>query len=186
MKTTMVMVTMMILGFGCAGPAGHNGINGTGCTASQATNGAVVICGDGSEGAVTDGVGLVSTSISAPTAACANGGYEVIISRDFENTKIWNSDDIFQTMFTVCNGTNGTAGTDAVIQPPVQLCPNNGTTTYASTFNEVAFCFNDKLYGVYSANDGFMSELPPGAYTSNGIGSSCTFTIGTNCSVVQN
>jgi hypothetical protein len=42
------------------------------------------------------------------------------------------------------------------------------------------------MYGVYSDNGGFLSELPPGEYSSDGINASCSFTIGANCSVTQN
>lgn len=87
---------------------------------------------------------------------------------------------------TICNGQNGAQGVqglqgnDATITV-VQFCP--GATSYPSEFNEVGFCLNGQVYGVYSANDGFASLLPPGAYTSNAIGSSCNFTILTNCQV---
>lgn len=64
---------------------------------------------------------------------------------------------------------------------PVQFCPN--TTTYPTTFSEVAFCINNNLYAVYSANDGFLTLIPPGNYTSNGINSTCTFQVLPNCIV---
>lgn len=63
---------------------------------------------------------------------------------------------------------------------PIQFCP--GSTTYPSQFNEVGFCINGSLYAVYSANDGFLTVIPDGVYSSDGINSSCTFTV-TGCSV---
>jgi len=77
----------------------------------------------------------------------------------------------------------GTNGSDATPVTAVKLCP--GTTTYPSKFVEVAFCISNKLYGTYSANGGFSTELPPGAYGSNGVNSSCNFVIGANCSVTN-
>ena len=65
---------------------------------------------------------------------------------------------------------------------PIQLCPNV-KPTYPTTFPEVAFCIDDTLYAVYSANDGFLTSLPLGAYTSNAIGSACNFVVGANCSI---
>lgn len=85
-------------------------------------------------------------------------------------------------------GPQGLPGTPAPLGPqlpngttvtPVQFCP--GTTTYPSTFNEVGLCINDTLWAVYSANDGFLTEIPPGTYLSNAIGSSCTFTVLPGC-----
>lgn len=78
-------------------------------------------------------------------------------------------------------GADGKDGVDATPVTVVKLC--NGTTTYPTTFVEVAFCVGGKLYGTYSSNGGFSTELPPGAYSSNAIGSSCNFTVGPNCTV---
>lgn len=80
-------------------------------------------------------------------------------------------------------GSTGPQGPSGTIGTPVQFCP--GTTTYSGEFNEVGFCINGSIYAVYSANDGFLSEVPPGTYTSDGINASCTFTVGPNCEVTQ-
>lgn len=61
----------------------------------------------------------------------------------------------------------------------IRLCP--GTPSYPSVFIEVAFCIDGKLYATYSANGGFSTELTPGAYHSNAIGSSCNFTVEPGC-----
>jgi hypothetical protein len=76
----------------------------------------------------------------------------------------------------ILNGSNGSPGT---VVAPVQFCP--GTTTYPSTFSEIGFCINGNIYAVYSANDGFLTEVVPGYYSSDGINSSCNFTVGANC-----
>lgn len=65
----------------------------------------------------------------------------------------------------------------------VQFCP--GTTSYPGEFNEIGFCINNNLYAVYSANNGFLTYIPPGNYSSNAIGSSCSFTVATNCDIIN-
>lgn len=81
-------------------------------------------------------------------------------------------------------GAPGANGADAASVSVVQLC--SGTTTYPSKFVEIGFCIGGRLYATYSANDGFSTEIVPGTYTSNGINSSCTFTVAANCVVTQN
>jgi len=76
------------------------------------------------------------------------------------------------------NGANGTSIT------PIQFCAGF-TPSYPGTFPEYGLCLGGVMYGVYSANDGFLAELPPGVYSSDGINASCTFTIGQNCQVTQ-
>lgn len=76
---------------------------------------------------------------------------------------------------------DGVNGSDATPVTTVKLCP--GTTTYPSKFVEIAFCISGSLFGTYSANGGFSTELPPGAYSSNAINSSCNFTVGPNCTI---
>lgn len=75
-------------------------------------------------------------------------------------------------------GPSGSDGTEIVV---VKLCPGN--TSYPGVFVEVGVCINNKLYGVYSANGGFMTELPPGNYQSNAIGSACNLKVKANCVV---
>lgn len=76
-------------------------------------------------------------------------------------------------------GLNGADGTQITL---VQLC-SGFVPSYPSTFPEVAECVNGSLYGVYSANGGFLVYLPPGSYSSNGINASCTFNVLPNCQV---
>lgn len=79
------------------------------------------------------------------------------------------------------DGSNGHDGTPGTVINMIKLCP--GVTVYPSAFVEVAVCVDNKLYGVYSANGGFMTELVSGAYSSNAIGSACNLTVGANCAV---
>lgn len=80
-------------------------------------------------------------------------------------------------------GPTGANGSDAASVTMVKLCP--GDPVYPTVFVEYAFCVGGQLYGTYSANGGFTTLLPPGQYTSEGIGSRCDFTISDNCSVSQ-
>lgn len=75
-------------------------------------------------------------------------------------------------------GNDGSPGVDGQDSSPVsmvELCP--GVTSYPSVFVEIGVCLNGKLYGVYSANGGFMTYFPDGNYSSNSIGSACNLTI---------
>lgn len=77
-------------------------------------------------------------------------------------------------------GPAGLAGTQFTF---VQLCP--GAPSYPHVFIELAMCVNGDLYGVYSANGGFYTYFPPGAYSSAGIGSACNLTIHANCTITH-
>jgi hypothetical protein len=88
-------------------------------------------------------------------------------------------------LITACgkDGTNGLNGAPGTKITSVQFCPGN--VTYPTIFPEIGFCIEGNLYAVYSANDGFLTEIPPGQYLSNAIGSSCNFTVLPNC-VISN
>lgn len=79
-------------------------------------------------------------------------------------------------------GVQGPPGTDIMPISIVQFCQGI-TPSYPNAFPEIGFCIGNKLYAVYSANGGFMVYTPPGAYYSNGINASCTFTVGDNCEI---
>lgn len=81
----------------------------------------------------------------------------------------------------VCNGAVGVPGVNAPSVNLMQLCP--GTPSYPSTFVEFGICIGSNLYAVYSANGGFLTSLPSGAYYSNAIGSTCNFTVTSGCSI---
>jgi hypothetical protein len=78
-------------------------------------------------------------------------------------------------------GAQGPRGADGTTITIVQLCP--GAPSYG-TFVELAQCINGKLYGVYSANGGFLAYFADGNYTSNGIGSACNLTV-SGCTVTH-
>lgn len=79
-------------------------------------------------------------------------------------------------------GAQGASGTSVT---PVQLCDDGFVATYPSVFPESALCIGERLYGVYSANGGFLAYLPPGTYVSNGINASCKFIIENGCKVLH-
>lgn len=81
------------------------------------------------------------------------------------------------------NGNDGRDGTNGTQISVVKLCP--GETIYPSVFVEVAFCIDGKLYATYSTHGGFSTEIPPGNYLSNTVGSRCNFTVEPLC-VVRN
>lgn len=77
-------------------------------------------------------------------------------------------------------GAQGPAGSPGTVITPVVFCP--GVTVYPTVFLEYGLCISGTLYAVYSANNGFLVELPDGEYQSNAIGSSCDFTV-TGCEI---
>jgi len=119
----------------------------------------------------------VYTFIASPVA-CPNGGVVLVVGSGVN---------------TLCNGATGAVGGIGPTGPQglpgqdltpisiVQFCPN--TTVYPATFTEVGFCISGNLYAVYSDHGGFATYIPPGVYSSNGINSSCTFTVGDNCEI---
>ena len=81
-------------------------------------------------------------------------------------------------------GPQGAPGIDPTPTTAVQFCPGF-TPSYPSVFAEYGICLGGQMYGVYSANGGFLALLPPGAYSSDGINATCNFEIEANCVVSQ-
>lgn len=138
-----------------------------------------------SDGLVVDegkqGPAPTVTMTPASTTECSNGGVVLTVG---SQTSILCNGDIGPTGDvgpTGPQGTTGPDGLDGTQITEVQFCP--GDTTYPSQFNEIGFCIEGRLYAVYSQNGGFLTYVPPGTYTSNGINSSCTFTVGANCEI---
>lgn len=118
------------------------------------------------------------TTSQATTAECPTGGVEVTLQ---EGTSA--------NSFPICygaigeTGAQGVPGQNATPVTEVQFCP--GVTTYPNEFNEVGLCISGNIYAVYSSNGGFLVEIPPGEYSSDGINASCDFTVGLNCEVTN-
>lgn len=146
----------------------------------------------GDSGAVgTPGVSPAAPTITqrvADPSECPTGGIVVVIQHTggIESNVVCNGQVGLtgpqgSTGATGAAGNDGSNGTNANQVTIVQFCP--GATVYPSQFNEIGFCLDGNLYGTYSANGGFSTLLPPGYYASNGINSSCNFTILPNCGV---
>lgn len=108
--------------------------------------------------------GSCSAAIVSPSNTAPNGG-SLIQCAD-------------GTQSLILNGIPGTPGT---VIAPIQFC-KNPVTSYPTTFVEIGFCISGEIYAVYSANDGFLSPIPNGNYTSDGINASCNFTV-TGCTI---
>lgn len=147
-----IVVVMFVLAFvlmGCVGPTGDLGRQGT------------------------PGYTPVVAMLPASLSECLNGGVEVYVD---------NAETI------ICNGVNGNpggvgpqgpSGDDGQDSNPVvifKFCPNV-VANYPSSFPEYGIRLNNNVYGVYSANGGFLTLLIPGSYTTTGIGANCNFTI---------
>ena len=89
------------------------------------------------------------------------------------------------THTTLSNGLQGPSGVDIASVMPIQFCHSSFVPSYPNSFPESGLCINEVLYGVYSANGGFLAELPPGTYSSDGINASCTFTIEPGCVIIN-
>ena len=187
---TLLLLLTMLAGCGnqeAAGQQGPPGVAGPqGPTGPQGPQGA--------PGA--DGESIVANMVPASWLACPTGGVVLSTAVDANRDGVLDTGDSGLQSTTICNGaqgiqglqgvagqtgatgatgSQGSAGTPGTVITPVQFCP--GTPIYPSDFLEVGLCIDGKLYAVYSANDGFLTFLPDGAYQSNAIGSSCNFTV---------
>lgn len=88
------------------------------------------------------------------------------------------TDGTFSTILNGIQGPSGSAGMPGTVVTLVQLCP--GTPTYPSKFIEYAIRIGTDLYAVYSDHGGFLALIPPGTYYSNGINSTCNFSVDSN------
>lgn len=142
---------------------GPKGDPGNSCIVTPTPTGAVIVCGvttanitNGTEG---------KDAVPCNVIAVPNGAY--VSCPDGSHS-------------TILNGANGINATPVTI---VKFCP--GDTHYADEFNEVGLCIGGTIYAVYSANDGFLTKVPSGRYSSIGINSTCNFTITSNCGVTE-
>lgn len=105
-------------------------------------------------------------------AACGNSGAVYVVERPCTVQS-----NVYGSLISCPDGTSAqvTNGINGNTVTPVKLC--EGIYSYPNTFVEQAFCINGGLYAVYSANGGFLTYLPNGAYSSNGIGSACNLVV---------
>lgn len=149
---------------GPEGVKGLTGLNGGNCTVATTTNGASVVCPDGSTAIILNGIDGIN-GVNGTNGSNGTNGTNGINGKDGTN------------------GTNGSNGTSVV---PEKLCADS-----SAGFPEYGFKIGTAVYAVYygylnnSGNpstpsngqlESFMSKLTPGAYMStNGTG--CTFSI---------
>lgn len=114
------------------------------------------------------------TGATGPTGDSGTDG-QPCVSTPVHSGVVINCPDGSST--TVLNGTDATPVTS------IQLCP--GVPSYPSTFIEYALCIGDTLYAVYSTHGGFLALIPPGTYSSDGVGSRCNFEVLPHCVVTQ-
>jgi len=170
MKITMIMALVLLSA--CGRP--HDGVNG-----SNGHDGAV-----GATGA--DGIGCTETPVPANGNA-PNGGTLITCSNG-SNLILNGTNGLNGTDGT--DGTNGTNGSDGAAGTSfafssIQFCA--GTPSYsAGNFPEIGFCINNVLYGVYSANGGYLTVIQQGTWSSDPVGTAqCTFTVGPDCKVTR-
>lgn len=144
-----------------------------GC-AKDGKTGAVGPKGDSVVGASgTNGLGCSVSSV--PVSGDVPNGGSLITCGDGSSSLVLNGS----------NGVDGQAGYPGTVLTPVQFC-QGFQQSYPNVFAESGFLINGVMWGVYSDHGGFMAELPPGTYSSNGINASCTFTINSDGTVTQN
>lgn len=160
MKTLVIALIAFMLG--CAvGPKGDKGLPG-----DQGTKGERGEVGPPGQ----DGAAPIITVKNATAEQCGAGGTLVILNGT--------------VLYTACNGADGTNGAPGPSSfTLIKLCRE--TPSYPSTFPEYAIRIDNEVYGVYSANGGFLALLPPGQYSSAGINSSCTLTINADGSITN-
>lgn len=176
---------------GQTGSIGATGASGSSCDVVQNPTGAEISCEDGSSAFVSNGLPGSNCSVSniavgnviAPNGgsliSCAGSSAVVLNGAKGNNgSKGTNGSNGSNGS----NGVNGSNGTNGTVIVPENFCPGF-VQSYPNTFAESGLCIAGQLYGVYSANDGFLALLPPGTYSSVGINASCTVTIGPNCKI---
>lgn len=152
----LLMSVLMILSLiGCGRESSSQYYASPACTVSSISGGALVKCPDGSTSVVLDGEAGSIGSVGSVGPMGPQGQ----------------------------QGISGIPGSPGSVITSVQLCPSSYIPSYPSTFPEVALCIDNTLYAVYSSLGGYLFELIPGIYSSNGVGVSCTVTVGNNCQV---
>ena len=145
-------------------PDGTTSVVGNGSSGSNGTNGA----NDSSCSVSTLSVGSVTAPDGGSLITCSDGSSSVVLNGSAGTAG--------------ADGAQGAAGAPGTVITPIQFCPGF-KQSYPNTFSESAICVGGNLYGVYSLNGGFLAELPPGEYSSDGVNASCNFSIGPDCKV---
>ena len=162
MRFNTILLCLLFVGCGRY----HDGANGNvGPSGPQGSPGQSITGTSGSNGS------SCSTSTVSANDAAPNGG--ALISCTDGSSSL------------LLNGTNGSDGTAGTLVTAIQFC-GSVTGSYPSTFPEIGFCINNNIYAVFSTNGGFLTEVLPGTWSSDGINASCTFTVSAGCVVNDN
>lgn len=158
-----IIVTCILILAGCGiyfpqGPKGEPGTNGK------------------------DGVSIVYQVVSASGVQCSNGGNVIMMARDTITDNTWSPQDADQSAVLVCNGEDGTNGTNATSLSVVNFCGTQ--TVYPSAFSEVGLCVDNKIFAVYwDSHNAWLTEISPGNYRTTSSSVPCNFTVTANCGV---
>lgn len=177
MKFIIVAIILTYVASGCGKSTDSNA-----CTLTKVVGGTQISCPGSDPEVVTNGTKGSPGATGPQGSSGSSCSIQQIATGALITCGGW-----FAVINSGSNGVDGADGKDGVDATPVtvqQLC--EGTPTYPSIFVEDALCINDKLYAVYSANGGFLSYLPPGEYSSNGIGSRCNFSVDIGCQITEN
>ena len=195
MKRILIGMAVGIMLVGCGkppcGPAGANGTNGTdgknGSNGTDGTNGSNGV--NGADGSSCSVVAVPANSVAPAGGSlitCTNGTSSLVLNgtNGINGTNGTNGSNGSNGSngHDGANGAAGSNGTNGTVITAVQFC-GGITGSYPSTFPEIGFCIDHNIYAVYSANGGFLTEVLPGTWSSDGINASCTFTVGPNCQV---
>jgi hypothetical protein len=86
----------------------------------------------------------------------------------------------------ILNGSDGQNGSPGTVVAPIKFCHAScAATSYPNNFPEVGFKIDGKIWAVYSKNGGFLTEIVPGRYSSQGVGCSCTFVVNNDGTVTE-
>ena len=84
------------------------------------------------------------------------------------------------------NGLNGRDGTDVTPVTMVQFCKSQGVTVYPNHFPEYGFCIGGNIFATYfDGRNAFTAMLVAGDYISTSTGLQCTFTVASNCQIIN-
>lgn len=184
----IVFITLVLILTACGGDGQGVRFTATPQPTNTPKNGS-----NGSDGANgtngKDGISTVVSIAQATALECPTGGQEIQVN-GMVAAVVCNGSNGSQGIAGLdgTNGTNGSNGTNGVdgingtVVIPVQFC-TGFTASYPNVFPESGLIIGGKMYGVYSANGGFLVFMPPGTYSSNGINASCTFTLNADNSI---
>lgn len=176
----------MVSSLGCA--PFYKTVKGQSCSASQdASGGVTILCEDGTStyvypgAAGSNGINGTNGSNGQDGAAGATGSQGVAGQNGTNGVNGQNGSNGVDGQ-NGSNGQDGAPGANGIDATPVTIVPLCPGVSNHAVFVEIGICLGGKLYGVYSANGGFMTYLADGAYSSNAIGSACNLVI-TGCVV---